>query len=741
MSGVPSSQDVDIDLASLFRAIWNKKIRIGIATVGVAALALVGTSFISPEYKSEAQILIELRKPEFSVGAQQQTSGSDPVLDELGIASQVQILQSVDIIKQVARDMRLHEREEFDPAANPSLFTTLAVSFGLMKNPLDVPPEERVISEFKDKLSVYQVNTSRVIGIQFTSEDPALAAAIPNKIAAVYFALQSGAKLDSDTEAARWLEPEIANLREKVREAEAKVAAYRGSSDLLRTGTDQTFADQQLNDISAEIARLRGEKANSEAKAESVRNALNSGGNVDTVTDVVASPMIQRLKEQESNIQAQISDLSTALLEGHPRLKGLRGQLSSVKQQIKSETRKILASLENDAKVAGLRETQLMRQLNTLKADSARAGEEEVGLKALEREAAAQRELLEAYLARYREAASRVGNDAAPADARLVSNAVEPQDVYFPKKIPIAIVAALATFLIYSVIVMLGELFSGRAWKSVDEPADSRGEAASLDMKEPARPEPTRVARTHETTKEPSGLLSNNVWRASARPRGQQTVVTPPPLAHDPEEDRAFSVAAVARHFVETQVPVAICVSPSGDQGSALTVELARRVAAKGLHTVLIDMSGTGYPSQMMTLSSRLPGITNILSGASQISAAIHPDPHSAAHLIPRGNADIERAMRAADRLPMVVDALSEAYDCVIIECGPAEASGIHRLSRNPAAEIVLTAPQETEDEIAAIMAAFSSAGYNEVVLLAGAPQGTSPRGQGQSRRQKAAVA
>ena len=75
-----------------------------------------------------------------------------------------------------------------------------------------------------------------------------------------------------------------------------------------------------------------------------------------------------------------------------------------------------------------VREQQLVQQLNGVKADSARAGEEEVGLRALEREAAAQRQLLETYLARYREAASRVDPNSTPADARVVSTAIEPVD-------------------------------------------------------------------------------------------------------------------------------------------------------------------------------------------------------------------------------------------------------------------------------------------------------------------------
>ncbi|MGO8610088.1 chain-length determining protein, partial [Rhizobium johnstonii] len=78
-----------------------------------------------------------------------------------------------------------------------------------------------------------------------------------------------------------------------------------------------------------------------------------------------------------------------------------------IRTQIRQETQKIRASIENESKAADLRASERERQSETVQATSARAGEDEVGLNALEREANAQRKLLEKYLVRYREAASR----------------------------------------------------------------------------------------------------------------------------------------------------------------------------------------------------------------------------------------------------------------------------------------------------------------------------------------------
>ncbi|MDK1489146.1 exopolysaccharide transport family protein [Sinorhizobium sp. 7-81] len=694
MSGIGGGQqDVDIDLGGLFRAVWERRTRLLLATVCVAAAAFVTAKMIAPQYQSETRLLIESREPEFSGSNQLAQTGSDRVFDESGISSQVQVLRSADLIKQVARNMKLHERREFDPSAEPSALSDLLVMLGVRKNPLDLPPEERVLKEFDSKLQVYQVEKSRVIAIAFTSEDPKLAAAIPDEMAKVYFSLQSGAKLDSNSEASRWLEPEIANLREKVREAEAKVAAYRSSSGLLPTGQTENFATRELTDISSELARVRGERANAEARAKGVRTALADGRAPDTLTEVAGSQMIQRLKESEAAVRAQIADLSTTLLDGHPRLKGLKSQLEGINQQIRAETRKVLVSLENEARVGQLREEQLLQRLNTLKAQSAQAGEEEVGLRALEREATAQRQLLETYLARYREATSRTVANATPADARVISNAVVPSNPDFPKAVPITVVAALATFLVGCVVIMLGELFSGRALKPVSsaEPEDFGQLTPVL-----AEPEPA----------EPMLVLAD----------AAEQDLEPEKDTQPAESD--FTIEFVAAHLLDRNVRIAVSVSPGGDEGSTATVMLARLLAEEGQKVVLVDLTGSACPTRLMAQSSSLPGITNLLAGEVAFTESIHADRFSEAHIIPHGSADARTAMRGIERLQMIVDALTNAYDLVLVECGPADATAVSRVARREVTEIILSASSVSDERIVELLTDLGEAGFRNIVLM-----------------------
>ncbi len=711
MSRVASDQDVDIDLGQLVRAVWARRLRILKITALGAAVAFAGAKMVSPQYRSETRVLIEPRAPAFA-STQTNDASAGPLLDELNIASQVQILQSADLIKQVINNLKLYNLPEFDAAANGSALTDILVSLHLKKNPLENPPEERVIDAFTQRLQVYQVPGSRVIGITFTSKDPKLAASIPNAMAQVYLAIQSGAKLDSNTEATRWLEPEIDSLREKVSEAERKVADYRTTHGLLQTNGTTTFTAQQLNDISVELTRVRTDKANAEARAQAVRNALSSGEASDTLSDIMSSQSIQRLKATESGLQSQISDLQTSLLNNHPRLKSLRAQLADIRTQIRQETQKILASIENETKVADLREQELEQQSDTLQANSAKAGEDGVGLNALEREANAQRQLLETYLVRYREAASRADRNSSPADARIVSKAIEQVDPYFPKVVPIVIVAAVAILIMSAIVIMLSELFSGRALRPVEsvgaEPRiieDRVEEGGPDEGQDEVRPiSPAKIAR-------PSMLTA--AVEDDEEPEAE-------PVTEAPADDNEFSVSSVASYLIDCRAPLAVSISPTGDNGSAATVALARRLADDGRRVIVIDMTGSGYPTELMAENPEALGVTDLLCGEAAFGETIHGDRMSDAHLIPQGASDVRRAMRGVDRLSLLLDALSSAYDIVLVECGAADVAGVSRLTRSKEIEIILSLPEIDEAAFVGLMQDFQSAGYERVVLMSG---------------------
>ena len=248
-------------------------------------------------------------------------------------------------------------------------------------------------------------------------------------------------------------------LRQKVEEAEAKVEEFRAKTNLLVGINNTTLSQQQLSDINAQLAAARALQADAQAKAKLIRDMLKSGKPIES-SDVLNSELIRRLTEQRVTLRAQLAEQSSTLLDNHPRIKELRAQISDLESQIRSEAETIARSFENDAKLAGERVTQQTATLDQVKSQAASTNDQDVRLRALERDAKSQRDLLESYLAKYREATSHDTLGSAPADARIVSRATVSNVPAFPKKLPTILIATFAMLVMSSGLVITREILA-----------------------------------------------------------------------------------------------------------------------------------------------------------------------------------------------------------------------------------------------------------------------------------------
>lgn len=744
--------DVDINIAALFASVWRAKRWLVPLAFIVCALAYVAASLMTPKYRGETRVIIETQESIFT-RADAAPGADAPLLSPEGVKSQVELMSSTDLLKRVAAKLDLAAHKEFDPADHISSVSRLLIRLGLENDPSLMPKDERVVDGMRSNLDIYNVASSRVIVIQFSSHDRKLAAAVPNAIADEYISLQEAAKRESNSQATNWLGPEVADMSKRVKDAEAKVAKYRAATGLLIGQNNVVLPTQQLAEITSELSRVQANRAASEAKASAVSDALKNGADLDTLPDVVASPLIQRLREQKVALKSQIADLSTTLLPGHPRIRALKSQLADLDTQIRQEARKVLQSLENAADIARRREADLTHDLNQLKAQAGQAGEQQVELDALQRDADAQRQLLQSYMTRYREAASRENHHYLPADARVFSRALVPGDPYFPKKIPIVAVAFVATILLGSIFVLLRELFSGRALVAAGAPfveheelrmpvrevADEEGEGidvppadvpavalAPVSTRGGRRPEPDEapgIAGPDYSLLEGSVIPGPEVGRPAAvdgddgsAPGVSQQVDAP--AEEPPDAGHAdFTVTAVARRLIRTHATLAFTVSPEGDEGSAASVLLVRELADRGLRSILVDLTGTGVISDLMVEGERVPGITDLLASERQFTEVIHADRYSEAHVVPSGLADQAKAMKAIDRLPIIVNALQTAYDVVVVECGAADLNGLSRLASRDA-EILISVVDPDNSRIAETATELKDAGYCDLAFM-----------------------
>ena len=427
-----------------------------VPTLLAAVLSFAAVNLVTPRYKSEARILVDGRENVFLRPNGERDE--ERKLDAEAVTSQVQFVLSRDLAREIIRKNKLDERPEFDPVLQGmSPFTSLLALFGIGRDPFSLTPEERVLDAYYERLTAYAVDKSRVIVIEFQSRDPELAARVANSIAEGYLAMQQGAKQDQARSAGQWLSGEIESLRKKVAEAEARVEDFRAKASLFVGTNNTTLSNQQMGELNTQLTNARAQKSDAESKARLIREMLQSGQPIEA-SEVLNSELVRRLAEQRVTLRAQLAEQSSTLLDGHPRIKELRAQIADLDRQIREEASKMSRSLENDANIAGARLESLSANLDQLKKQAASTNNQDVQLRALEREAKAQRDLLGILSRQISRGDHPREYRGGPTDARIISRAVVSNIPAYPKKLPIVLIATLATLMLTAGAIVTGEL-------------------------------------------------------------------------------------------------------------------------------------------------------------------------------------------------------------------------------------------------------------------------------------------
>lgn len=683
----------DIDLRALADALKRRRRFIIVPTVLVAVLSLTIVNLVTPRYRSESRILIGGPENVFlrpNSEANQQRAALDPE----AVTSQVQLVLSRDLALQVIRQNKLAELPEFDPALRGMARLKWVLSlFGIVRDPFSMTPEERVLDAYFDRLTAFAVDKSRVIVVQFESRDPKLAARVANSIAQGYLVLQRDSRQQEAKTASRWLAGEIDSLRKKVADAEARVANFRSKANLFTGPNNTTLSSQQLGELNTQLNNARALKADAEAKARLIRQMLQSGKPIET-SAVLNSELMRRLSEQRVLLQAQLAEQSETLLPKHPRIREMKAQLADLDRQIRDEAVKIARSLENDARLAGDRVDSLAATLNQMKQQASSSNDEDIQLRALERDAKADRDLLETYLAKYREATTRETIDASPADARIISPGIVSNTPAYPKKLPIFLIATLATLMLSAGVVVTGELLrmtapgAFAALSASASPAQLPAAAPSL------APAPLPAADLAPTVSPPADE----------------------PLPDAPARlDDIERLADELRKAGEAAHKITVLGTAEGECITLTALALARRMA-RDARVVLVDLAASAIISPA-AVDPTAPGIAELMQGEASFSQVITRDSASRLQLVCAGRPGFDPNLLLSPRLTLAIDALLRVYDHVLLDAGLGADLPAELLTANARAVVVPAAGMD-EDARNAMCEQLKAVGFAEVTML-----------------------
>jgi succinoglycan biosynthesis transport protein ExoP len=677
--------DESIDVLSVVGILRRRKWLIMlIAALGTAAGAVLGSQQ-TPMYTATSSVMIDPR--------QLQVTNIESVLSGLAvnsstIATQVGLLQSRTFVAKVMDDLHLFDDPDFNPALLGEQPSAMATALPAILQPLEklisyLPNEwliasglasqqepmleseapglarERAISTFADSTIYNSDGTSYLISINFTSPDPDKAAVIANRIAELFVEDQLKGKLSASDKASDWLEQRIAALRDEVRQSEQAVEAFKVKNNLVSTqGT--TLNDQELSDLNKELIVARTDLAERQAKLRLVRELRGSPDALEAVSDVANSPSILRLRDQDTELARQESELRTLYGERHPRMVQLKDEQAKVAAKIRGEVDRVIRTLDNDVKVASTRVASIDAQLGGLKNRSVGERSAEVQLRELERVALTNRTLYEQFLQRFKETSDQ--QDIVEPDARIVSVAAPPVVPSTPGKKLFAAIGFTVSFLLGSALALVLErLDSGlRSAREVE---------SALGL----------------TT---LGLVPRvNRLRRNQRPH---QYLREKPLSAYAEAIRGVHTALKLSNPANPPKVVLITSSLPEEGKTTFAVSLATLVARSQKRVLLIDFD-LRHPSVHRELGWQVSGgLVEYMAGERSLQEVIHNDLETGLHFLPvKAQTTTPTDLLESERMRQLLEVCRENYDLIVLDSAPVASVNDTRVAATLADRVV----------------------------------------------------
>ncbi|MBR0715689.1 exopolysaccharide transport family protein [Bradyrhizobium liaoningense] len=717
----PFAETSDLDLRLLGRALARRRSWIIVPTVLALALSVVAVNLVTPRFKSEARILVDGRENVFLRPNGERTEERQ-ALDPEAVTSQVQLVLSRDLAREIIKKNKLAERPEFDPVLQGvTPLRSLLALVGIGRDPFSMTPDERVMEAYYDRLTAYAVDKSRVIVIEFQSWDPDLAARIANSIADGYLVLQQSARQDQAKSASQWLSGEIETLRKKVSDAESRVEDFRSKSSLFVGTNNTTLSNQQMGEVNTQLNNARAMKADTESKSRLIREMLQSGKPIEA-SEVLNSELMRRLSEQRVTLRAQLAEQSSTLLGNHPRIKELKAQLADLDNQIRDEASKKSRALESDARIADGRVQSLTASLEQLKKQASSTNGQDVQLRALEREAKAQRDLLESYLAKFREANTRETIDVTP-EGRIISRATVSNTPAYPKKLPIVLIATLATLLLSSGIVVTGELLrmtAPRPAAPVAPAAVAPAPAAAapvpaVESPPMAAPMPAAPARIEPVMAPVIAAPPIAPAQAPApAPLRREQAIAPDPVPNELTEVERLATRLRAAGPAGRKVTV---LGTASGESITLTALTLARFLARDARVVVVDLVASTPTMSAVSADPSAPGLAELMQGQASFTEIITKDRLSRVQIVNAGRPGFDRNLLQSPRIALAVDALLRVYDHVLLDAGTASDLPAELLTAHARAVVVPDASMAA-DARATMSTQLGAVGFSEVVML-----------------------
>jgi len=513
---------------------------------------------------------------------------------------------------------------------------------GLLIEDLEQIRRDRAINQFLGGLSVSAQQYSKVVRISFTSTDPKFAAGGANALAEAYVQNTVDIKYAGTRQAAEWLDSQLQHLRERVEESEAKLEQVRQGEALVQ-GRNTQVISQQITSVNEQLLAAQAHTARLRARLRQLEELRNAPDESEDSTNIIGSGLIQTLRLEQFRLEREEADLALELGDKHPRIVNIRAEIADIKRKLRAEINKYVEAARSELAVARAQEASLKNSLSSMTNQVGDVNQAEIQMRALEREAEANRNLYETFLTRSKE--TRVQEEIQQPDARILSYAQVPGGPSYPPKqkyINFAIFGSLG--LAIGLVTLLEKLDKGFRTARQMEQQTGLPVYAAVPL----------VNLAKANVKDPADLITQDV-----------------------QSRYTESINILYSHLKwsrDGSAPKTVLVSsPLPKEGKTSTaIALARRAAVLGDKVLLVD-GDFRHPLATRKLKLKQhPGIGEVIAGEMQLDEVLQQDEKTGLLFLSSGTTKEDPvAILGSEKFRKMLDALKQSFDLIIFDSSP----------------------------------------------------------------------
>lgn len=440
---VDAAEDrLDIDLTALIRIVYKRRWMAMSVFVVIVAVVTVRTFTAVPVFQASARLLIEAENPNvvaYKEVIDEQRANADYY------QTQYSILKSRALARKTMEQLHLFQSPVFrstaqvSRAANAAQWVEWLFGRQLQASTASLAPgadetsaESRAIDAFLGNLTVVPVRTSRLVDLEYSLPDSALATQIVNTLSRAYIDQNLEYKFTASQEASAWLQDRLKEYRAKVETAELALQKYRETNDAISLEDRQNITVQKLSDLNAAVTRAKMNRIEKESLYNQLRTSQGNPTQINTFPAILSNSFVQQLKGQLADFQRQRAQLADRFGDQHPEMIKVNSAISDTQIKLDAEIRKVVQSVKSEFDSALAEEQSLSAVLDQQKSEALSMNRKGIEYSVLSREVDSSKQIYNSLMQRAKE--TGVSGELRTSNIRVVDAAEQPQSPVSPNK-------------------------------------------------------------------------------------------------------------------------------------------------------------------------------------------------------------------------------------------------------------------------------------------------------------------